>query len=88
LYVAQIQSPTYDIHNNSRHAGNDLISFMQLHVHNVEQSSFLLPICSNEHDGPIYPMEHTGCHIWDLSIPIKDGDRIGLFGEDMLVLVI
>jgi len=25
---------------------------------------------------------------WDLKVPVKDGDRIGLFGEDMAALVV
>lgn len=35
-----------------------------------------------------YPQVGESCHEWDLSIPIKDGDRIGLFGKDMPALVV
>ena len=27
-------------------------------------------------------------HDWDLSVPIESGDRVGLFGRDMAVLVV
>jgi hypothetical protein len=35
-----------------------------------------------------YPQVCQDCHDWDLSIIIKDGDRIGLFGRDMAALVV
>ncbi len=35
-----------------------------------------------------YPQVCENCHDWDLSIPINDGDRIGLFGKDMPAQVV
>jgi hypothetical protein len=35
-----------------------------------------------------YPQVSENCHGWDLSIVVKDGDRIGLFGRDMPALVV
>jgi len=35
-----------------------------------------------------YQQANGDCHNWDLSILIKDGDRIGLFGRDMATLVV
>lgn len=35
-----------------------------------------------------YQQASGSCNNWDLSITIKDGDRIGLFGRDMATLVV
>jgi hypothetical protein len=35
-----------------------------------------------------YRQMRTDPENWDLSVPVKDGDRIGLFGEDMAALVV
>ncbi len=35
-----------------------------------------------------YPQVQSDCHNWDLSIPIRAGDRLGLFGSDMPALVV
>jgi len=35
-----------------------------------------------------YPQAFENPHDWDLSIIVKDGDRVGLFGRDMPALVV
>jgi hypothetical protein len=35
-----------------------------------------------------YQQVNQNCHNWDLSVSIKDGDRIALFGRDMPALVV
>ena len=35
-----------------------------------------------------YQQADKQVHVWDLSTPVKDGDRVGLFGRDMATLVV
>ena len=35
-----------------------------------------------------YQQAEKQVHVWDLSTPVKDGDRVGLFGRDMATLVV
>lgn len=35
-----------------------------------------------------YQQERTNPFDWDLSVPVESGDRIGLFGKDMALLVV
>ncbi len=35
-----------------------------------------------------YQQADKQVHVWDLSTPMKDGDRVGLFGRDMATLVV
>jgi hypothetical protein len=35
-----------------------------------------------------YVQVRSDPHDWDLFLPVKDGDRLGLFGEDMAGLVV
>jgi hypothetical protein len=35
-----------------------------------------------------YQQERTNPFDWDLSVPVESGDRIGLFGKDMAMLVV
>ena len=35
-----------------------------------------------------YPLQSDDPYKWDLKLPVKSGDRIGLFGNDLALLVI
>ena len=35
-----------------------------------------------------YPLQSDDPYKWDLNMPVKSGDRIGLFGKDLALLVI
>ena len=35
-----------------------------------------------------YPLQSDDPYKWDLKLPVKSGDRIGLFGKDLALLVI
>jgi hypothetical protein len=36
----------------------------------------------------VYPQAQDDLYNWEMDVPLKAGDRLGLFGEDMASLVV
>ena len=36
----------------------------------------------------VYPQAQKNVSNWEMNVPLNDGDRVGLFGEDMASLVV
>jgi len=57
-------------------------------IHHVFLNNKLLATHNSMATWADYQRVRADPHDWDLSVPIESGDRVGLFGRDMAVLVV
>jgi len=57
-------------------------------IYNIFFNSKLLATRSAMAHWIRYQQVHENALVWELDIPVKAGDRVGLFGRDMAALVI